>query len=204
MVTLTNELCPVSLIRGHTEVEHRKPHGNRAHRNFIFVWLTWFGNSWGARNSIILLQTNPINHFSNLENTGRAISSPISSSRKLKFSEVDEVIFLPTPCDLSQEKYNFSSMVESRPIPKSHLSVVISSYEQTIGNFFINFCLQIRSNNILPIYLYICLLLFFICQTSVTVWRLVSRNIQPSSSWFRKSALDPKQATNWFIIVMVI
>ncbi|XP_059702721.1 cilia- and flagella-associated protein 54 [Haemorhous mexicanus] len=67
------------------------------------------------------------------ENTGRAISSHISSSRKLKFSDVDEVIFLPTPCDLSQEKYNFSSMVESRPIPKSHLSVIISSYEQTIG-----------------------------------------------------------------------
>ncbi|CAN8211290.1 unnamed protein product [Coccothraustes coccothraustes] len=67
------------------------------------------------------------------ENTGRAIISHISSSRKLKFSEVDEVIFLLTPCDLSQEKYNFSSMVESRPIPKSHLSVIISSYEQTIG-----------------------------------------------------------------------
>ncbi|XP_077034849.1 cilia- and flagella-associated protein 54 [Agelaius phoeniceus] len=67
------------------------------------------------------------------ENAGRAISSPISSSRKLKFSMVDEVIFLPTPCDLSQEKYNFSSMVEGRPIPKSHLSVIISSYEQTIG-----------------------------------------------------------------------
>ncbi|XP_053799690.1 cilia- and flagella-associated protein 54 isoform X3 [Vidua chalybeata] len=67
------------------------------------------------------------------ENAGRAISSHISSSRKLKFSVVDEVIFLPTPCDLSQEKYNFSSMVESRPIPKSQLSVIVSSYEQTIG-----------------------------------------------------------------------
>ncbi|XP_064275850.1 cilia- and flagella-associated protein 54 isoform X2 [Passer domesticus] len=67
------------------------------------------------------------------ENTGRAISSHISSSRKLKFNVVDEVIFLPTPCDLSQEKYYFSSTVESRPIPKSHLSVIISSYEQTIG-----------------------------------------------------------------------
>ncbi|XP_063010920.1 cilia- and flagella-associated protein 54 [Melospiza melodia melodia] len=67
------------------------------------------------------------------ENTGRAISSHISSSRKLKFSVVDEVIFLPTPCDLSQEKYNFSSMVEGRPIPKSHLSVITSSYEKTIG-----------------------------------------------------------------------
>ncbi|XP_031363376.2 cilia- and flagella-associated protein 54 [Lonchura striata] len=67
------------------------------------------------------------------ENTGRAVSSHISSRRKLKFSVVDEVIFLPTPCDLSQEKYYFSSMVESRPIPKSKLSVIVSSYEQTIG-----------------------------------------------------------------------
>ncbi|XP_063252340.1 cilia- and flagella-associated protein 54 isoform X2 [Prinia subflava] len=67
------------------------------------------------------------------EKAGRAISSRISSSRKLKFNVADEVIFLPAPCDLSQEKYNFSSMVESRPIPKSQLSVIISSYEQTIG-----------------------------------------------------------------------
>ncbi|XP_066039514.1 cilia- and flagella-associated protein 54 [Chamaea fasciata] len=67
------------------------------------------------------------------ENPERAISGHISSSRKLKFNVADEMIFLPTPCDLSQEEYNFSSMVESRPIPKSQLSVIISSYEQTIG-----------------------------------------------------------------------
>ncbi|XP_031963144.1 cilia- and flagella-associated protein 54 isoform X1 [Corvus moneduloides] len=67
------------------------------------------------------------------ENAGRAISSHSSSSRKLKFNVGGEVIFLPAPCDLSQEKYNFSSMVESRPMPKSQLSVIISSYEQTIG-----------------------------------------------------------------------
>ncbi|KAL2309589.1 hypothetical protein Nmel_005802, partial [Mimus melanotis] len=67
------------------------------------------------------------------ENAGRAIDSHICSSRKLKFNVGDEVIFPPTPCDLSKEKYNFSSMVESRQIPKSQLSVIISSYEQTIG-----------------------------------------------------------------------
>ncbi|XP_074395684.1 cilia- and flagella-associated protein 54 isoform X4 [Zonotrichia albicollis] len=76
---------------------------------------------------------NPPTNKDSTENNGRAISSHISSSRKLKFSVVDEVIFLPTPCDLSQEKYNFSSMVEGRPIPKSHLSVITSSYEKTIG-----------------------------------------------------------------------
>uniref|UniRef100_A0A8C3Y0P8 Cilia and flagella associated protein 54 n=2 Tax=Catharus ustulatus TaxID=91951 RepID=A0A8C3Y0P8_CATUS len=67
------------------------------------------------------------------ENAGRAISSHISSSRKLKFNVGDEVIFPLTPCDLSKEKFKVSSMVESRQIPKSQLSVIISSYEQTIG-----------------------------------------------------------------------
>lgn len=123
----------------------------------MIVWLTWCENICGARNGTILFQTDHINHFSDLENVGRAISSHSSSSRKLKFNVGGEVIFLPAPCDLSQEKYNFSSTVESRPIPKSQLSVIISSYEQTIGNFFINFCLQLRSNSILPICVYICL-----------------------------------------------
>ncbi|XP_051639987.1 cilia- and flagella-associated protein 54 isoform X3 [Manacus candei] len=67
------------------------------------------------------------------ENDGKAIGSHISSKKKLKFNVGAELIFLPTPCDLSQEKFNFSSMVESKPIPQSQLSVIISSYEQTIG-----------------------------------------------------------------------
>jgi len=100
----------------------------------------------------MLFQTDHIHHFSRLENAGRAISSHISSNRRLEFNVGAELIFLPTPRDLSQEKFNFSSMVESRPIPQSQLSVIISSYEQTIGNFFfINFCLQLRCNTILPI-----------------------------------------------------
>lgn len=96
----------------------------------------WCGNICGAGNSIILFQTDHINHFSGLENAGRAISSHISSNRRLEFNVGDELIFLPTPRDLSQEKFNFSCMVESKPIPQSQLSVIISSYEQTIGNFF--------------------------------------------------------------------
>ncbi|XP_052630644.1 cilia- and flagella-associated protein 54 isoform X1 [Harpia harpyja] len=72
------------------------------------------------------------------ENTGRAISSHISSNRRLEFNVGDELIFLPTPRDLSQEKFNFSCMVESKPIPQSQLSVIISSYEQTIGILEIN------------------------------------------------------------------
>ncbi|XP_025979014.2 cilia- and flagella-associated protein 54 [Dromaius novaehollandiae] len=71
------------------------------------------------------------------ENVGRTISQ-ISSNRRLEFSVGAELTFLPTPCDLSQEKFNFSSMIESKPIPQSQLSVVISSYEKTIGILEIN------------------------------------------------------------------
>ncbi|KAM6320974.1 LOW QUALITY PROTEIN: cilia- and flagella-associated protein 54 [Aegotheles albertisi] len=67
------------------------------------------------------------------ENVGRAISSHVSSNRRLEFNVGAELVFLPTPRDFSQEKFNFSSTVESKPIPPSKLSVVISSYEQTIG-----------------------------------------------------------------------
>ncbi|XP_035756904.1 cilia- and flagella-associated protein 54 isoform X4 [Egretta garzetta] len=72
------------------------------------------------------------------ENAGRAISSHISSNRKLEFNVGAELIFLPTPRDISQEKFNFSSIIESKPIPQSQLSVIISSYEQTIGILEIN------------------------------------------------------------------
>ncbi|GAB0176593.1 cilia- and flagella-associated protein 54 [Grus japonensis] len=72
------------------------------------------------------------------ENAARAISSHISSKRRLEFNVGAELISLPTPRDLSEEKFNLSSMVESKPIPQSQLSVIISSYEQTIGILEIN------------------------------------------------------------------
>nr|XP_009672883.1 PREDICTED: putative uncharacterized protein C12orf63 [Struthio camelus australis] len=71
------------------------------------------------------------------ENVGRTISQS-SSNRRLEFNVGAELTFLPTPYDLSQEKFNFSSMVESKPIPQSQLPVVISSYEKTIGILEIN------------------------------------------------------------------
>lgn len=95
----------------------------------------WCRNICGARNSTILFQTDHRNHFSDLESYGRASSRYTSSKRRLDFNLGAELIYLPTPPDLSQEKFNFSPMVESKPISQSHLSVVISSYEQTIGNF---------------------------------------------------------------------
>ncbi|KAM9388154.1 cilia- and flagella-associated protein 54 [Phaethornis superciliosus] len=72
------------------------------------------------------------------ENAERAIGSHISSTKKVKFNLGPAVAFLPTPSDLSQENFYSSSVVESRPIPSSQLSVVISSYEQTIGILEIN------------------------------------------------------------------
>lgn len=57
----------------------------------------------------------------------------------MEFDAGAEMMYLPTPCDLSQEKFHFSSSVESKPIPHTHLSLIITSYEQTIGNFFPEF-----------------------------------------------------------------
>ncbi|XP_057281110.1 cilia- and flagella-associated protein 54 isoform X1 [Pezoporus wallicus] len=72
------------------------------------------------------------------EKPGRAISSKISSRKRLEFDAGAEVMYLPTPCDLSQEKFHFSSRVESKSIPHTHLSLIITSYEQTIGILEIN------------------------------------------------------------------
>nr|XP_048691469.1 cilia- and flagella-associated protein 54 isoform X3 [Caretta caretta] len=62
----------------------------------------------------------------------------ISSNEKVEFSVGAELTFLPKPHDLSQEKFNFPSRVESRPLPESQLSVVVSSYEKTIEILQIN------------------------------------------------------------------
>ncbi|XP_008176980.2 cilia- and flagella-associated protein 54 isoform X7 [Chrysemys picta bellii] len=71
------------------------------------------------------------------ETFGR-VPNQIFSNGKVKFSEGAELTFLPKPPDLSQEKFNFRSMVESRPLPESQLSVVVSSYEKTIEILQIN------------------------------------------------------------------
>ncbi|XP_048796850.1 cilia- and flagella-associated protein 54 isoform X6 [Lagopus muta] len=71
------------------------------------------------------------------ENVGRTISQ-ISPNRRLEFNVGAELAFLPTPSDPSQEKFNFSSSIESKPIPHSQLSLIVSSYEQTIEILEIN------------------------------------------------------------------
>ncbi|XP_050791921.1 cilia- and flagella-associated protein 54 [Gopherus flavomarginatus] len=71
------------------------------------------------------------------ETFGR-VPNQIFTNGKVEFSVGAELTFLPKPPDLSQEKYNFPSMVESRPLPESQLSVVVSSYEKTIEILQIN------------------------------------------------------------------
>uniref|UniRef100_A0A452GHG4 Uncharacterized protein n=1 Tax=Gopherus agassizii TaxID=38772 RepID=A0A452GHG4_9SAUR len=71
------------------------------------------------------------------ETVGR-VPNQIFTNGKVEFSVGAELTFLPKPPDLSQEKYNFPSMVESRPLPESQLSVVVSSYEKTIEILQIN------------------------------------------------------------------
>ncbi|XP_040518077.1 cilia- and flagella-associated protein 54 isoform X2 [Gallus gallus] len=68
---------------------------------------------------------------------GRTISQ-ISPDRRLEFNVGAELAFLPTPSDLSQEKFNFSSSIERKPIPQSQLSLIVSSYEQTIEILEVN------------------------------------------------------------------
>lgn len=119
-----------------TESEHRKLDWKRAQRNHVFLWIMQHGNIFGIRNSTILYWTVHINCFPDLENVGRTISQ-ISPNRRLEFNVGAELAFLPTPSDPSQEKFNFSSSIESKPIPHSQLSLIVSSYEQTIGNCFL-------------------------------------------------------------------
>ncbi|XP_039375459.1 cilia- and flagella-associated protein 54 isoform X7 [Mauremys reevesii] len=71
------------------------------------------------------------------ETVGR-VPNQIFSNGKVEFSVGAELTFLPKPPDLSQEKFNFPSMVESRPLSESQLSVVVSSYEKTIEILQIN------------------------------------------------------------------
>ncbi|XP_021247900.1 cilia- and flagella-associated protein 54 isoform X2 [Numida meleagris] len=71
------------------------------------------------------------------ENVGRTISH-VSPNRRLGFNVGAELAFLPTPCDLSKENFNFSTSIESKPMPQSQLSVIVSSYEQTIGILEVN------------------------------------------------------------------
>ncbi|XP_072204292.1 cilia- and flagella-associated protein 54 [Excalfactoria chinensis] len=69
------------------------------------------------------------------ENVGRAIISP---NRRLEFNVGAELAFLPTPSDPCQEKFNFSSSIESKPIPQSQFSLIVSSYEETIEILKVN------------------------------------------------------------------
>ncbi|XP_038611995.1 cilia- and flagella-associated protein 54 [Tachyglossus aculeatus] len=73
--------------------------------------------------SLLLAQT---------QETSPARCSPGGTVRKVEFSSKAEQTHLPTPPDLSQEKFISPSTVESKGLPHSQIAIVISSYEKTI------------------------------------------------------------------------
>lgn len=82
-----------------------------------------------------------MNFFYDLEHFGRlspTTKNQMSLAGKVGFIIGDEMTYQPAPPDLSEESFSFLSMVQSKSMPWSKLSVVISSYEYTIGkiNFF--------------------------------------------------------------------
>ncbi|KAM8978137.1 cilia- and flagella-associated protein 54 isoform 4-T4 [Sarcophilus harrisii] len=65
------------------------------------------------------------------ENSG-GINNPKFFSGKVEFDVGVEEIYLPTPPDLSTEKFAVSTSVESKKLSPSQFQLVISSYEKTI------------------------------------------------------------------------
>lgn len=76
-----------------------------------------------------------MNYFSDLEHFGtlNTSKSQMSPHGKVGFIMGDEMAYQPEPPDLSEERFTFLSVVQSKAIPWSKLSVVISSYEYTLG-----------------------------------------------------------------------
>uniref|UniRef100_A0ACB8FPT2 Uncharacterized protein n=1 Tax=Sphaerodactylus townsendi TaxID=933632 RepID=A0ACB8FPT2_9SAUR len=60
------------------------------------------------------------------------LKSQMTLSGKVGFIMGDELTYQPEPPDLSEESFTFLSMVQSKSIPWSKLSVVVSSYEYTL------------------------------------------------------------------------
>lgn len=54
-----------------------------------------------------------------------------------------ELTYQPEPPDLSEENFAFLSMIQSNSIPQSKLSIVIASYEKTLGKIVVSFSLTI-------------------------------------------------------------
>ncbi|KAF7248511.1 Cilia- and flagella-associated protein 54 [Varanus komodoensis] len=67
-------------------------------------------------------------YFGRLNTTGRLTSS----HGRVGFIMGAELSYQPEPPDLSEEGFNCLSMVQNNSIPRSKLSVVISSYERTL------------------------------------------------------------------------
>ncbi|XP_074082731.1 cilia- and flagella-associated protein 54 isoform X3 [Macrotis lagotis] len=63
---------------------------------------------------------------------GSGISNPKIASEKVEFRQGTEEMYLPTPPDLSNEKFAFSAAVENKKLSPSQFQIVIVSYEKTI------------------------------------------------------------------------
>ncbi|XP_061438715.1 cilia- and flagella-associated protein 54 [Rhineura floridana] len=61
-----------------------------------------------------------------------ATTNQMSSHGRVEFMVGAELTYLPEPPDLSEESFTCLSLVQSNSIPRSKLSVVISSYERTL------------------------------------------------------------------------
>lgn len=70
-------------------------------------------------------------------NSQDKLISPQLSYGKVGFSAGALQAHRPVPPDLSDEEFISVCSIESKPIPPSHLSVVIASYDKTIGKTFL-------------------------------------------------------------------
>ncbi|XP_078006547.1 cilia- and flagella-associated protein 54 [Phascolarctos cinereus] len=66
------------------------------------------------------------------------INNPKYFYGKVEFSLGAEEMYLPTPPDLSSEKFTISTTVESKKLPPSQFQLVIASYKKTIDTLEIN------------------------------------------------------------------
>ncbi|XP_060100406.1 cilia- and flagella-associated protein 54 [Heteronotia binoei] len=82
-----------------------------------------------SRKLLSLLLADTQEHFGRLNTTSK---SQINLPGKVGFIMGDEMSYQPEPPDLSEESFTFLSMVQSKSIPWSKLSLVISSYEYTL------------------------------------------------------------------------
>ena len=69
-----------------------------------------------------------------------------SLQSRVGFTETDDKPQLPVPPDLMRSEFKTMTEVETAALPVSQLSVVVSSYDKTIGIHFISTCMNVYFN----------------------------------------------------------